>query len=76
MQRIGKYGKLGRGLISGVSPVRLKLIPDSLYYGRMYFPSSKLEGMHIRRVSPAWQYILSFVSDQRPGRGSAVRIPR
>lgn len=45
---------------------------DSLYYGRMYFPSSKLEGMHIRRISPAWQYIFSFVSDQRPGKGSAV----
>ena len=45
---------------------------DSLYYGRMYFPSAKLEGMHIRRISPAWQYIFSFVSDQRTGRGSAV----
>ena len=40
----------------------------------MYIPTAKLEGMHIRRASPAWQYILSFVSDQRPGKGSAVRI--
>ena len=48
------------------------LLADMLYYGRMYLPSSKLEGMHIRRVSPAWQYVLSFVSDQRPGRQSAV----
>jgi mitochondrial distribution and morphology protein 10 len=38
----------------------------------MYLPISKLEGMHIRRASPAWQYIFSFVSDQRSGRGSAV----
>jgi distribution and morphology protein 10 len=47
---------------------------DSLYYGRMYFPSSKLEGMHIRRVSPSWQYILSFVSDRKTSHGSAVRF--
>jgi len=40
----------------------------------MYIPTAKLEGMHIRRASPAWQYIFSFVSDQRPGKGSAVRI--
>jgi len=29
--------------------------------------------MHIRRISPAWQSIISFVSDQRPGRANAVR---
>jgi len=45
---------------------------DSLYYGRMYLPASRLEGMFIRRASPAWQYIFSFVTDPHPGRGSAV----
>ena len=50
----------------------LALTEDTLYYGRMYLPTAKLEGMHIRRASPAWQYIFSFVSDQRPGIGSAV----
>jgi mitochondrial distribution and morphology protein 10 len=45
---------------------------DTLYYGRMYLPASKLEAMYIRRASPAWQYIFSFVSDLKPGQGSAV----
>jgi mitochondrial distribution and morphology protein 10 len=53
-------------------PEFMSLITDTLSYGRMYLPTSKLEGMHIRRASPAWQYIFSFVSDQRPGQGSAV----
>jgi mitochondrial distribution and morphology protein 10 len=38
----------------------------------MYLPTSKLEAMYIRRASPTWQYIFSFVSDLKPGRGSAV----
>src|SRR5271169_568095 len=38
----------------------------------MYLPASKLEAMYIRRASPAWQYIFSFVSDLKPGQGSAV----
>jgi distribution and morphology protein 10 len=53
---------------------RKSLTEDTLYYGRMYLPTAKLEGMHIRRASPTWQYMFSFVSDQRPGKGSAVRV--
>jgi len=56
----------------GILTFLFLLTEDTLYYGRMYLPTAKLEGMHIRRASPAWQYIFSFVSDQRAGKGSAV----
>jgi len=73
MQKIGKYGKRDDESISEVSSDnRLPANSDSLYYGRMYFPASRLEGMFIRRASPAWQYVFSFVTDPHPGRGSAV----
>jgi len=74
MPGFGKYGKGAVGLIFEVSALcyHQVLNADTLYYGRMYFPTSKLEAMHIRRASPSWQYVLSFVSDQRPIPGSAV----
>lgn len=75
MPGTGKYGKLADEWISEVLAIRGQhLIEDSLFYGRMYFPSAKLEGMYIRHASPAWQYIFSFVSDQQPGKPNAVSL--
>ena len=70
-------GKYGNEVVELTFEVRARcyhdvLTTDTLYYGRMYLPTSKLEAMHIRRASPSWQYVFSFVSDQKSIPGSAV----
>ena len=39
-----------------------KFVKKSLYYGRMYYPSSDLEAMIIKRLSPQTQFMLKGVS--------------
>ncbi|CAI4952630.1 CFC_HP_G0003380.mRNA.1.CDS.1 [Saccharomyces cerevisiae] len=39
-----------------------KFVKKSLYYGRMYYPSSDLEAMIIKRLNPQTQFMLKGVS--------------
>ena len=45
---------------------------DSLLYGRLYLPSSTLEALYMRRLSPTQLLRLSYVSNSRLKNGGTV----
>ncbi|KAI8966720.1 hypothetical protein F5Y11DRAFT_1117 [Daldinia sp. FL1419] len=48
------------------------LIKDGLAYGRLYLPTSMLEALMVRRISPTLQFQLSAVSDQKLRNGGTM----
>ncbi|KAM7197899.1 mitochondrial distribution and morphology protein 10 [Rhypophila sp. PSN 637] len=53
-------------------PTETSKVGSSLLYGRLYLPQSLLEGLIIKRVSPALQVQLSAVSDQSLRNGGTM----
>jgi hypothetical protein len=67
---LGDFASNLEGVLTGENHILERIA--SLLYGRLYLPSSTLEALYMRRISPTQQLRLCCVSDSRLKNGGTV----